>query len=340
MPLNLEPFRTLSSAPPLGPARSRGGNALVIALINNMPETALEATEKQFSRLLDAASGSNVVRLRLASLPEVPRGNAGLARLEGGLYWPIDELMKEPLDALIVTGTEPCATRLSDEPYWERFKALLCWANANTKSSVWSCLAAHAAVELLDGIQRRRLEHKRCGVFSHEIRSDEALVRGLEAPLRMPHSRWNDLPVESLWRAGYTLVSSSLDNGADLFTLQRDSLLVFFQGHPEYEETTLLKEYRRDIGRFLRGQQSHYPTLPHDYFSPAALKLLDAFQLRAQAAPSIELLAQFPAAAVGAGLANTWRRGATQIYRNWLALLGPPETAVTVPTNDVSKFRV
>ena len=62
-----------------------------------------------------------------------------------------------PPDALIVTGTEPVAPLLSDEPYWERLRELLQWAQANTTSSIWSCLAAHAAVELLDGIRRRRL---------------------------------------------------------------------------------------------------------------------------------------------------------------------------------------
>ena len=69
-----------------------------------------------------------------------------------------------------------------------------------------------------------------------------------------------------------------------MFTKQAGSLLVFFQGHPEYEDTTLLREYRRDVGRFLRGQQAHYPTLPHGYFPPAALELLRAFEARARAA--------------------------------------------------------
>ena len=45
-----------------------------------------------------------------------------------------------------------------------------------------------------------------------------------------------------------------------MFVKQTRSLFIFFQGHPEYEETTLLREYRRDVGRFLRGQQPHYPT--------------------------------------------------------------------------------
>jgi homoserine O-succinyltransferase/O-acetyltransferase len=336
MPLAIEGFR--SRVPPQREAQRHGArDAIVIGLVNNMPEAALEATEAQFGGLLRAAAEPLSIRLRFSSLPEVPRGPAGLEHVNGDAYWPIDELLAEPLDALIVTGAEPCAPRLSDEPYWERLGQLLHWAEANTTSSIWSCLAAHAAVAHLDGIQRRRLERKRSGVFAHAILKGHSLLEGVSAPLSTPHSRWNELPVEALRDAGYLLVSSSADSGADVFTKQARSLLVFCQGHPEYEEATLLREYRRDVGRFLRGQQAHYPTLPHNYFSPAALELLQAFEAHAIAAPSAELLADFPSAALAASLQNTWSAGATGIYRNWLALLaGAQRTRKSLPPAKVS----
>lgn len=309
-------------------SRREEDDSLVIGLVNNMPEAALEATEVQFASLLRAAAGPLSIRLRFASLPEVPRGRTGLDRVSGAAYWPIDELLRQRLDALIVTGAEPCAPRLSDEPYWERLGELLRWAEANTTSSIWSCLAAHAAVERLDGIQRRRLERKRSGVFAHAILRGHALLRGVSAPLNTPHSRWNELPVDALRDAGYAIAAYSAATGADMFTRRGRSLLVFFQGHPEYEEATLLKEYRRDVGRFLRGQQAHYPTLPEGYFSPEAIALLTAFEARAVAAPSAELIASFPATNITASLKNTWDTGATAIYRNWLALLAAARKAV------------
>ncbi|MDB6090479.1 MAG: Homoserine O-succinyltransferase, partial [Gammaproteobacteria bacterium] len=305
--------------------------------INNMPEAALEPRETQFASLLRAAAEPLSVRLRLSSLPEVPRGRFGLERVNGGPYWSIDELLRERLDALIVTGAEPCAPRLSDEPYWERLGELLRWSQENTSSSIWSCLAAHAAVEHLDKIRRQRLEHKRSGVFSHTTLAGHALLEGVRAPLSTPHSRWNGLPMDELREAGYTIASFSAVTGADLFTKQVRSLLVFFQGHPEYETATLLKEYRRDVGRFLRGQQSHYPTLPEGYFSSEAIAMLNAFQAQAVAAPSADLLGSFPAASLTAGLTNPWAAGATGIYRNWLALLaGARKAAHTLPATKVS----
>lgn len=344
MPLDVE--RHCSRNPPQnGPVRrSAGGNGLTIGLINNMPDTALEATEAQFSRLLSHAADALHVRLRLSFLPEVPRGEVGRAHLENGTYWPIDALLGEPLDALIVTGMEPVAPLLSDEPYWQRMGELLQWAEINTTSSVWSCLAAHAAVELLDGIRRRRLDSKCCGVFAHTLASDQPLLEGLGAPVHTPHSRWNELPIDHLRAAGYSILTSSPETGADMFTKQSRSLLVCFQGHPEYEDTTLLREYRRDVGRFLRGQQPHYPKLPRHYFPPAALELLRAFEERAATERSPDLLAEFPTAGVADIVRNTWGEGAIRIYRNWLASLArarsQDKTSPTSPSAKVSSSRL
>jgi len=225
--------------------------ALRIGLINNMPDAALQSTEAQFFGLLKGAAGSQPITVRLSSFPELPRSAEALAQI--GSYWPLEELLAEPLDAFIVTGTEPKAARLADEPYWPRFAQLLEYAESRRIASIWSCLAAHAAVESLDGIQRQRLPQKRCGVYAHSTLAGHALLAQVPTPLAMPHSRWNELSAEALRQAGYTLLSWSDTSGADAFVKERASLLLFFQGHPEYEGTTLLKEYRRDVGRYLNA---------------------------------------------------------------------------------------
>ncbi len=290
---------------------------LTIGLLNNMPDPALEATELQFTALLGAAAGARTVRLRFSSLPEVPRGPAARARIDSS-YWPLDELLAEHPDALIVTGAEPRTATLEEEPYWQRLVRLIEWAEVHTAASIWSCLAAHAVAQALYGVRRRRLAEKRFGVFEHRITAAHPLLEGLRAPLLTPHSRWNDLRVEALADAGLSILSSSEETGADLFVSTRRSLLVCFQGHPEYEPATLLKEYRRDVGRYLRGEQPAWPTLPRGYLAPAALGLIDAFRRRAEAARDPELLAEFPFAALAGGLEAGWQPQAVTIYRNWL----------------------
>jgi hypothetical protein len=60
---------------PLAPNGIPSTRDVHIALINNMPDAALEDTEAQFFSLLDAAAGDISVHVRLYNLPEVPRGN-------------------------------------------------------------------------------------------------------------------------------------------------------------------------------------------------------------------------------------------------------------------------
>jgi homoserine O-succinyltransferase len=146
--------------------------------------------------------------------------------------------------------------------------------------------------------------------------------------LRTPHSRWNELPLDSLTEAGYTILSASADTGANIFVKQQRSLLVFFQGHPEYERSTLLKEYRRDVERYTSGQQAYYPTLPCGYFSSEATTTLDAFRESALGTTSAAR-PSFPYTSVLAGVHNSWRTAAVQIYNNWLSVLATARSPAT-----------
>src|SRR5207237_8671293 len=111
------------------------------------------ATQRQFGRLRGAAAGSLDWRLSFYALPEVPRPDWGRRYVESA-YASIDALWSSRLDGLIVTGTEPQAPNLQDEPYWDSLTRLVDWAEQHTHSTVWSCLAAPAAVAYLDGSER------------------------------------------------------------------------------------------------------------------------------------------------------------------------------------------
>src|SRR5579885_3175953 len=83
-----------------------GVQPIRIALVNNMPDAALEDTELQFFDLLDAASGDTPVLVKLYSLTGVPRTERGLRRLNS-FYYDLEALWNSQSDALIMTGTEP-----------------------------------------------------------------------------------------------------------------------------------------------------------------------------------------------------------------------------------------
>jgi homoserine O-succinyltransferase len=290
-----------------------------IALVNNMPDAALDATERQFRTLLAAAAGDLDVRLTVYSLPEVRRSEFGLRRT--CRYAQIDQLWSRRYDGLIVTGTEPQTEDLKDEPYWGSLTRLLDWAETSTYSTILSCLAAHAGILYLDGIARRRLEGKRFGVFECSRVSDHPLTASAQGRLRMPHSRWNEVPEEALQACGYRVLMRSAEAGVDMFVKQRNSLFVFFQGHPEYDAVVLLLEYRRDVGRYLRGERDTYPSMPLGYFDEEIERELAALRERALRDRREALLAEFPTEAAAGRVTNNWRPSAERVYRNWLGYI-------------------
>jgi homoserine O-succinyltransferase/O-acetyltransferase len=300
----------------------RGRNCLTIGLVNNMPDAACEATERQFLDLLRAAAGNAIVRVKLFCIADVPRAEPARREL-GARYRDIAALWDTPLDGLVVTGTEPKAANLKDEPYWAALTKLIDWARGNTASTIWSCLAAHATVLHADGIGRVPLDEKLSGVFECEAVADDALFAGLGPQLRVPHSRLNDLPEAALCAAGYRVLSRSAAAGVDAFVKDSDdaSLFVFFQGHPEYDTDSLLREYRRDVGRYLRGERSVYPDAPQHYFNGAATFLADDFRMRAIGERRGDLLGDFPFEPLARAIDNTWRDTAVGLYRNWINYL-------------------
>lgn len=299
-------------------SRSTTLDCIRIALINNMPDAALEDTELQFFDLLDEASGNLPVVVKLFSLTGVPRTERGMRHLNS-FYSGIDELWSGRFDALIMTGTEPQQPNLRQEPYWPILVSVLDWAEKNTVSTILSCLAAHAGVLRADGIERCRLGDKRFGVFDFIKTGKHVLTDSTGEVVRFPHSRWNDLQADALKSCGYRILTQSSLAGVDCFMKRsKNSLFLHFQGHPEYTEQTLLKEYRRDIKRFLHGERETFPTMPHGYFDAEASKILLAFREAALAKRGEQILAGFPERAIVDRLHNTWRSFATCIYRNWL----------------------
>jgi homoserine O-succinyltransferase/O-acetyltransferase len=295
--------------------------SLTIALVNNMPDAALRTAERQFCELLSLASAGFDLRVRLFSLPGYVRSDAALAHLSER-YEEIDALWSGgAVDGLIVTGTEPRLPAIEDEPFWPSFTRTLSWAESETVSAIFSCHAAHAAVRYFDGILRHELPRKLCGLYACVKSADHFVLADAPAAWVTPHSRYNDLPEAALVAHGYTILSRSAEAGVDLFASERKSLFLFMQGHPEYDAAALLREYRRDVGRFLAGQRDDYPDLPVRYFDAAAAAGFEQFKLRAVATRDAALLPQFPLANAEKSLVNTWRRPALCLYRNWLTNL-------------------
>jgi homoserine O-succinyltransferase len=297
-----------------------GGAALEIALVNNMPDQALETTKAQFSQLLNFGAQGISFRLRCYTIASVPRSETARRALMQN-HDDIEALYARGADALIVTGTEPRADALEQEPYWQDFARLVDWARTHTLGTLWSCLAAHAAVQRLDGIKRRRASQKISGVFSCEVTASNWATQGAGKLISVPHSRYNGLDLRNIEESGYAVCSWSPLIGVDSFWRREPSLFLFTQGHPEYDADTLAREFRRDALRFLCGERAEFPTPPENYFSRATEerlgRLRNAFsshERRRYTDALNRILSQETPT-------HAWSDDAGRLYRNWLTMI-------------------
>jgi len=298
----------------------RSARELRLGLVNNMPDSALETTERQFISLLAEASDGISIDLVLYALSGIPRQGAAASRVNQ-FYESADALFSRGVDGLIVTGREPVTPNLDEEPYWKSFTALLEWARDETYSTIWSCLAAHAGVLHMDGIKRIRKDQKLCGALHCRRILSHPLNEGSPPQFQLPHSRWNGLPEDKLIESGYRILSMTEDADVDSFCKEGKSLFVFLQGHPEYESSTLLDEYRRDVSRYVARELAAYPSMPRDYFNAETAHRLTAIQQAAFIGRTVGLFSEVDRALKDAKVENNWRPTAICLYRNWLNYL-------------------
>ncbi len=279
-----------------------------------MPASAAEATVRQFETLLRRAGQGIAYRLSCYVLAR--SDVAQCSTLEG--HEGVEALYARGADALIVTGAEPRAESLAQEPFWEDFSRLVYWARAHTIGSLWSCLAAHGAAELLSGVLRRRQKQKISGIFACNATPGDWATQGAADKILVPHSRYNGLCQDELEENGYTVSSWSPLIGVDSFWRREPSLFLFTQGHPEYAANTLAGEFRRDALRFLKGTSASFPQIPDNYFSESTrneIALLIANSGELDPSGFVEtldmIIKRSPPTA-------NWFGDADRLYSNWL----------------------
>ena len=297
--------------------RSGASRPLELAVVNNMPDPAFEETLHQFERLGRLSDFG--VEIRHYYIESVPRTQDLRTHPSGFLT--VDALYQTRPDALMVTGTEPRAARLEDEPYWSDLADLLRWGADTVPAVLLSCLASHAALLALDGIQRIRLHRKQSGVYSQWVYTEHELSDGLGWRMSLPHSRLNDVPLQTLLDRGIRPLVASPMSGWTVATREsRAGMVLLLQGHPEYVRSTLLKEYRRDVRRYFSGLLPEHPAIPSGYLDRAGAESLEQF--RADCESGIRVPEDFPFEAVEPHISADWGASADRLFRNWLEHAG------------------
>ena len=100
-----------------GRAQHQDIRELHIGILNLMPDAALEATERQFMRLVGGSNQIAQFKIHLFSVPEIDRGEKARAHI-AAYYETFEHIKKVGLDALIITGANPFESELDNEPFW------------------------------------------------------------------------------------------------------------------------------------------------------------------------------------------------------------------------------
>jgi len=174
------------------------------AFVNNMPDSAFDATERQFLELVHRGSGSATIEVHRYAIDGVPRGERVAKRIAEE-YSPYEEIRSQAPDLLLITGANPVEPQIEKELFWDDLADLLIWGTENVHSMLLSCLTAHAALTVFDGIERENLSQKCTGVFAQEVDTTHPLAAGLAQEVSLPHSRWNTVDREAVRAAGYRI---------------------------------------------------------------------------------------------------------------------------------------
>ena len=295
---------------------------LHIGFLNMMPDAALTATEHQFINLVGNCNKIAQFYVYPFSIPELNRGEKAEEHIRRH-YFDFDDLKSRGLDALIITGANVINPSLEQELFWEPLIDIVKWAEQNVASIFCSCLATHALVKHYHGIERRHLPQKHWGVFSHKVHcADHPLVRDINTRFDAPHSRFNDVDRERLEQSGLRVLAAGRVAGVHLAVSSDLFRKVYFQGHPEYAVNSLLKEYKREVFRYLNGELDAPPPYPENYFSRQAKEIAqrfldEAILMKEQGAD----LPGFPETEILPHVDNTWGDTGKAIVNNWLGLV-------------------
>lgn len=294
---------------------------LHIGLLNMMPDKALAATERQFFRLIGESNPIAQFYVHPFTLPELARGAAATRHVEQ-YYDTFEQLRDQGLDALIITGANVVGSDLAQQAFWKPLIEVIDWAYGSVTSTLCSCLATHAVMEFRYGQRRLPRPYKTWGVFPHGVVDRRhPLVHDVNTRFDVPHSRWNDVSPGQFRESGLRVLAESAV-GVHLATSRDGFRFVFFQGHPEYDTISLLKEYKREVMRYANRETGDYPPFVDNYFTERDKAILREYRIHLDhALRAGQAIPPFPDDLLTVGLDNTWRDTAHAVVGNWVGLV-------------------
>lgn len=218
---------------------------LRIVILNLMPFKA--TTETDFIRLL--SNSPLLLDISFMKLKSHVSHHTSAEHIDR-FYHTLEELSKEKIDGLIVTGAPVEDIPFEEVDYWKELQEIFNWARVNVCSTLYICWAAQAGLYHFYDIPKYPLPKKMFGIFpTIPLKPELPIFRGFDDVFRMPQSRHTEIRREDVERvADLEIVAESAESGVSI--VRSCSRREFFiTGHLEYAPDTLDTEYHRDLGK-------------------------------------------------------------------------------------------
>ena len=253
---------------------------LEIVLVNLMP--LKEDTEIQMLRSL--SNTPIQVNLKFVA-PHHESKNTPISHLNQ-FYLKFEDIKDQKFDGLIITGAPVELLDFEEVDFWDEIVDIMEWSETHVTSTIFLCWAAQAAFYHFYGLQKRMLDGKLSGIYSHKVHHRKTpLVRGFDDVFLAPHSRNTETRAKDIAALKDVTILADSDEAGVFLAIAENGKKIFVTGHPEYDRLTLDKEYRRDLKKGID------PSIPVNYYpdnDPSQKPLL------------------------------TWRAHANTFYTNWL----------------------
>lgn len=246
---------------------------LKIAILNLMP-IKIQA-ENQLLRYL--SNTPIQVEITLIQTKTYTSQNTPIEHLEK-FYNYFEEVKDKKFDGLIITGAPVETMEFEDVSYWNELKEIMEWSKVNVFSTLHICWGAQAALYYHYNINKKPLEKKIFGVFSHEVNKiNEDLTRGLDDIFYAPHSRHTTTLKKDINKVKELEILAESEEAGVFIIATKDKRQIFITGHLEYDRDTLKNEYLRDYNKGIKIE------IPKNYFPKGDVKEIPTVRWRGSA---------------------------------------------------------
>lgn len=246
---------------------------LKIAILNLMP-IKIQA-ENQLLRYL--SNTPIQVEITLIQTKTYTSQNTPIEHLEK-FYNYFEEVKDKKFDGLIITGAPVETMEFEDVSYWNELKEIMEWSKVNVFSTLHICWGAQAALYYHYNINKKPLEKKIFGVFSHEVNKiNEDLTRGLDDIFYAPHSRHTTTLKKDINKVKELEILAESEEAGVFIIATKDKRQIFITGHLEYDRDTLKNEYLRDYNKGIKIE------IPKNYFPKDDVKEIPIVRWRGSA---------------------------------------------------------